>query len=52
MTALVVSCLGWHTFHIAPLALVGVAWIGLWEREKRKMRGVSYEGRAMGLAGA
>jgi hypothetical protein len=48
MTALVVSCLGWHTFHIAPLALVGVAWIGLWEREKRKMRGVSYEGRAMG----
>lgn len=32
MAAVAVSCLGWHTFHIAPLALVGMAWIGMAEQ--------------------
>jgi len=33
ITTLAVSCLGWHTFHVAPLALLGVAWLGLAHRE-------------------
>jgi O-antigen ligase len=36
MVAVLVSCVGWFTFHEAPLALVGVAWIGMWERENRR----------------
>jgi O-antigen ligase len=32
MAALMVACMGWHVFHIAPLALLGCAWLGLWER--------------------
>jgi len=33
MAALAVSCLGWHTFHIAPLALLGAAWLGMARKE-------------------
>jgi len=29
MAVLSVSCLGWNTFHIAPLALAGCAWLGV-----------------------
>jgi O-antigen ligase len=32
MTALIVSCLGFFTLHIAPTSLLGMAWIGIWER--------------------
>lgn len=32
MAALMVACAGWHVFHVAPLALLGCAWLGLWER--------------------
>lgn len=28
LAAVAVSCAGWHTFHIAPLALAGCAWLG------------------------
>lgn len=39
MTAVAVSCFGWMTFHIAPLALVSVAWISMWiGRQKRDNR--------------
>lgn len=31
IAAVAVSCLGWHTMHIAPLALAAMAWIGLAE---------------------
>jgi len=34
IAALAVSCLGWFTLHIAPLALVSMAWLGIWEAEK------------------
>jgi hypothetical protein len=33
MAALMVACAGWHVFHVAPLALLGCAWLGLWERK-------------------
>jgi O-antigen ligase len=33
MTVLFVSCLGWNTFHIAPLALAGCAWLGVAHKE-------------------
>lgn len=29
MTVLCVSCIGWYTFHIAPLALIGCVWLGV-----------------------
>lgn len=29
VAALAVGCMGWHVFHIAPLALIGVAWLGM-----------------------
>ena len=32
MAALMVACIGWHVFHVAPLALLGCAWLGQWER--------------------
>lgn len=31
MAAVVVSSFGFHNFHVAPIALLGVAWIGLWD---------------------
>jgi O-antigen ligase len=33
ITALAVSCMGWHAFHIAPLAVLGAAWLGMAQRE-------------------
>jgi len=43
VTALAVSCLGWHTFHIAPLALIGCAWLGLMLKTiKRTERGLEW----------
>ena len=33
ITALAVSCMGWHTFHIAPLAVLGAAWLGMARKE-------------------
>lgn len=33
MVALSVSCFGWHVFHIAPLALLGCAWLGIFMRK-------------------
>ena len=35
IAALAVSCLGWHTFHIAPLAVLGSAWLGMGHRALR-----------------
>ena len=35
MAALTVSCMGWHVFHIAPLALVGCAWLGMSVEQKK-----------------
>ena len=32
MTALAISCFGWHVFHIPPVALLGCAWLGMWQR--------------------
>lgn len=32
MAALVVGCLGFFTMHIAPTALLGCAWLGIWKR--------------------
>lgn len=39
VTALAVSCLGWHTFHIAPLALIGCAWLGLFFKIEKPPKG-------------
>jgi O-antigen ligase len=36
MAALAVSCAGWHTFHVAPLALIGCAWMGLFLKNAQK----------------
>jgi hypothetical protein len=36
IAALIVSCAGWHTFHIAPLALVGCAWVGIMEQSAKR----------------
>jgi len=36
MAALAVSCAGWHTFHVAPLALIGCAWLGLFLKNAQK----------------
>ncbi len=36
IAALAVSCLGWHTFHIAPLAVLGSAWMGMGHRALRE----------------
>ena len=33
MTILAVGCFGFFTFHVAPTALLGVAWIGMWEKD-------------------
>jgi hypothetical protein len=33
ITAVAVACFGWHLFHIAPTALLGVVWLGIWEKE-------------------
>ena len=35
LVALAVSCFGWHVFHIAPLALLGCAWLGIWMKGER-----------------
>jgi hypothetical protein len=32
VAALMVACIGWRVFHVAPLALLGCAWLGLLER--------------------
>ena len=31
IVAAAVGSFGWMTFHVPPLALIGVAWIGIWE---------------------
>lgn len=33
IAGLAVSCFGWHTFHIAPLAVLGAAWLGMARKE-------------------
>jgi len=33
IAALAVSCMGWHVFHIPPLALAGCAWLGIGRKE-------------------
>ncbi len=38
MTALFISTLGFFCMHIAPTALLGCAWLGLWEQNKRHRR--------------
>lgn len=38
-TALAVSCFGWHVFHIAPLALLGCAWLGIWMKGIKTVHG-------------
>lgn len=35
--ALAIASLGWFPLHVAPLALTGMAWIGIWERRKAKV---------------
>ena len=50
MTAIAVGCLGWGLFHIAPLALVACAWIGLYEKSilsAPEPRGYQYPRRAI-----
>jgi O-antigen ligase len=37
VAALMVACMGWHVFHIAPLALLGCAWLGQWERRSENI---------------
>ncbi len=36
MTAVMVSCLGFFTLHIPPTALLGMAWMGMWEKTGTK----------------
>jgi len=36
IAALAVSCIGWHTFHIAPLAVLGAAWLGMAHGEMKR----------------
>jgi O-Antigen ligase len=36
VTATAVSCFGWMTFHIPPLALVSMAWISMWIRRQER----------------
>lgn len=40
IAATAISCMGWHTFHIAPLALVGCAWLGMWAGARQGARGI------------
>lgn len=35
--ALAIASLGWFPLHVAPLALVGMAWMGVWERRKAEV---------------
>jgi len=36
IAALFVACFGWHVFHVGPLALIGCAWLGIWEGRIRQ----------------
>lgn len=35
MTSLIVGCLGFFTMHVAPTALLGCAWLGIWKRGQK-----------------
>ena len=38
LAALALGCFGFFTMHVSPLALVGCAWIGMWEGRRRSFR--------------
>ncbi len=38
MTILCATCFGWHVFHVGPTALLGCAWLGLSEGQRREDR--------------